>query len=524
MRTDDAGTRARLLTRDRSVFPSTSYGISFASSTRGGDAGVDLRDQNDLVLRVETANDDDEGRRRRRRAGRRVVGHALGVFALAVFALAVGYAGVRTSGGLNVQRRSAGFASLGDAGVDMNVDVDANDAGRLPRNFFGQPLTERARSEAPSKSSGRNRISLRTRVPELRAKPTREARLWKGGPTAVTKARARGVPGLSAHVLRAQRSSDDARILVLTKPFEWGMTYLQIASVKRWAPALLPHVTVLTYDKQTQASCEAHRGVDCFYDANFVRRYGEDTSDVKARDAMSWRKVHAALELLRARVPVVILDSDTVFLSDPTETWTDLLGKYDVVVSSDVGNAFEAQGNMNTKLVILPANERSVELVDRWLEGESRLVSKVNFGEYPEQSYFNYVLVPTTAGKFHIHAMNAAEASNFITAEAGEQGFFPGTLLVTASYCGDTNDKEKFLQHVLETKHRAEASLGIGPPTDTDGSSILGHLSTSTDFDHDGAPDAVDFPHPELRCDHVKRRLVAQRRYEITPDRHIVWT
>lgn len=230
MRTDDAGTRARLLTRDRSVFPSTSYGISFASSTRGGDADVDLRDQNELVLRVETANDDDEGRRRRRRAGRRVVGHALGVFALAVFALAVGYAGVRTSGGLNVQRRSAGFASLGDAGVDMNVDVDANEAGRLPRNFFGQPLTERARAEAPSKSSGRNRISLRTRVPELRAKPTRKARLWKGGPTAVTKARARGVPGLSAHVLRAQRSSDDARILVLTKPFEWGMTYLQIAS------------------------------------------------------------------------------------------------------------------------------------------------------------------------------------------------------------------------------------------------------------------------------------------------------
>ena len=483
------------------------------------------RDQNDFVLKVVAPNedvvdDDDDGRLERRggrRRGRRVVGRALGVFALAVFALAVGYAGARTGErGASVEP-TRGFAALGDAGVDVD-----DDAGRLPRNFFGQVLTERERAEAPSKSSGRNRISLRTRVPELSAKPTSQAR--RGGPATVTKARARGVPGLSAHVLRAQRSSDDARILVLTKPFEWGMTYLQIASVKRWAPALLPHVTVLTYDKQTQASCDAHRGVDCFYDANFVRKYGEDTSDIKARDAMSWRKVHAALELLRARVPVVILDSDTVFLSDPTDTWTDLLGKYDVVVSSDVGNAFEAQGNMNTKLVILPANERSVELVDRWLEGESRLVSKVNFGEYPEQSYFNYVLVPTTAGKFHIHAMNAAEASNFITAEAGEQGIFPGTLLVTASYCGDTTDKEKFLQHVLETKHRAEASLGIGPPTDTGGSSILGHLSTSTDFDHDGSPDAVDFPHPELRCDHVKRRLVAQRRYEVTSDRHIVWT
>ena len=37
---------------------------------------------------------------------------------------------------------------------------------------------------------------------------------------------------------------------------------------------------------------------------------------------MSWRKVHAAFELLKAQIPVVILDSDTVFLSDPTEAWS----------------------------------------------------------------------------------------------------------------------------------------------------------------------------------------------------------
>ena len=245
------------------------------------------------------------------------------------------------------------------------------------------------------------------------------------------------------------------------------MTYLQIQSVKRWAPALLPHVTVLTYDAETQRSCEAHRGVDCFYDADFVKAYGQDPNDGVARDAMSWRKVHAALELLKARIPVVMLDSDTVFLSDPTEAWTSALEKYDVVVSSDVGNEFEAQGNMNTKLVIFPATTRSVSLCERWLEGESRLVSKVNYGEFPEQSYFNYVVVPTTAGEFHIHAMSTAESANFITANAGDDGTFPGAHTVTASYCGDARDKEQFLQHVLETKHNAEAALGIGPDATT---------------------------------------------------------
>ena len=42
--------------------------------------------------------------------------------------------------------------------------------------------------------------------------------------------------------------------------------------------------------------------------------------------------------------------------------------------------------------------------------------------------------------------------------------------------------------------------------------------------DHDGVADLARFPHPDLRCDHVKRRLVDQRRYEVTSDRHIVWT
>ena len=57
------------------------------------------------------------------------------------------------------------------------------------------------------------------------------------------------------------------------------------------------------------------------------------------------------------------------------------------------------------------------------------------YSESPEQSYFNYVLVPTTAGHFRIHAMAAHEASNFITLDRGDDGAFGSTLMVTGSYC-----------------------------------------------------------------------------------------
>lgn len=378
----------------------------------------------------------------------------------------------------------------------------------LPENFFGELDGTRVGVEASN--VGEAMLGARAG-----ARGTR-----KGGAVATW-----GVPGLREHVTRARGASDDARILVLTKPFEWGLTYLQIASIKRWAPALLPHVTVLTYDDETQRSCEGHRGVDCFYDEDFASKYGKDTSSVVARNAMSWRKVHAALELLKAQIPVVVLDSDTVFLSDPTAAWMRALEKYDVVVSADVGNELEAQGNMNTKLVIFPATARSVEICEKWIEGENRLVSKVNFGEFPEQSFWNYVLVPTNAGKYHIHAMSTAESSNFITANAGRDQTFAGTHTVSASYCGDWRDKEQFLQHVLETKHNAEASLGIGPSSaSTRAGNTALPLRPATDFDHDGVADAAGFPHPDLKCDHIKRRLVDHRRYQITADRHIVWT
>ncbi|CEG00625.1 Nucleotide-diphospho-sugar transferase [Ostreococcus tauri] len=437
------------------------------------------------------ARDDDVVLARERRKATRVRGKGT----LYMFVV-VACASVGAVGRLG---RSGGATRRGALGL-------GRDGGALPANFFG----EMGGGVDDRVGSGGVRASTSASTGALAAMRN-DARL--------------GVPGLAAHVAeRRDPESDDARILVLTKPFEWGMTYLQIASVKRWAPKLLPHITVLTYDEATQKSCEAHRGVDCFFDTDFVRQFGANVNDGKARDAMSWRKVHAALELLRAKVSVVILDSDTVFLSDPTEAWTNALEKYDVIVSSDVGDEREAQGNMNTKMVIFPASARSEEICEKWLEGESRLVSNVNFGEYPEQSFWNYVLVPTNAGRYHIHAMSTAESSNFITAAAGADGTFPGTHTVTASYCGDTEDKEQFLQHILETKHNAEAKLGIGPKSVTDPSNTALPLHSATDFDHDGVADAAAFPHPDLKCDHVKRRLVAEKRFAVTSDRHITWT
>lgn len=474
--------------RENIVSTSTSYAYGTSVDVERVGALDDARDraQSDgVTLRG----------RRHERGLRRIAG----VSAIVMFILAM-CASVMALGALRAPRevQRPARAALG--------------AATLPANFFGKRLDPDARARLASKASQRNNISLRTRVPTLRGVETSaEARLT------------RGVPGLSQHVLRVQKTGDDARVLVLTKPQEWGMTFLLVASVKRWAPALLPHITILTYDEKTQKACELHRGVDCFYDRDFVRHYSDPNAS-SARNAMSWRKVHAALELLRARIPVVILDADTVFLNDPTEVWTKALSAHDCVVTADVGNEFESQGNANTKLVIFPAHARSIDLVHKWLDGERAEMSGVNFGEYPEQSYWNYVVVPESASTHTIHAMSTTEASNFITANAGADGVFDGTYMVTASYCGETADKERFLQHVLETKHHGEAALGIGPSSSTTRDTGGLPLSSATDFDHDGVADASAFPNQELRCDHVKRRLVEQRRYQVTSDRHIVWT
>jgi hypothetical protein len=69
--------------------------------------------------------------------------------------------------------------------------------------------------------------------------------------------------------------------------------------------------------QKTHAACTTLRGVDCFFDQDFVDKHGS-ASDGKNAEALAWRKVHAALSLVAARVPVVLLDADTVFLRDPS--------------------------------------------------------------------------------------------------------------------------------------------------------------------------------------------------------------
>jgi hypothetical protein len=102
--------------------------------------------------------------------------------------------------------------------------------------------------------------------------------------------------------------------------------------------------------------------------------------DAAYKEALSWRKVHAALSLITADIPVVLLDADTVFLRDPSPAWRAALARYDVVCTADVGSEGEAQRNMNTKLVILPAGGKSKDLLRAWLEGESKLVEGINPG------------------------------------------------------------------------------------------------------------------------------------------------
>jgi hypothetical protein len=93
---------------------------------------------------------------------------------------------------------------------------------------------------------------------------------------------------------------------------------------------VLPHVTVLTYDTATRDACGIQRGVDCFFDQDFVSTHGGggDSGDGGGsggggayQAALSWRKVHAALSLITADIPVVLLDADTVFLRDPSPAW-----------------------------------------------------------------------------------------------------------------------------------------------------------------------------------------------------------
>ena len=308
-----------------------------------------------------------------------------------------------------------------------------------------------------------------------------------------------GVPGLAQHIAYAGdgvgAAAGSTRVLVSVRPGEWGLAYLQLASLKRTSPGTLAHITVLTYDRATRAACAAlgdgrDKGVDCFLDEAFLETWGEALADASAsaaekklrleetesltrlRAALSWRKVHAAFELLQQNTPVVLLDADVVFLKDPTASWRDAMRRYDVAVAALVGDEDEAQRNADTSVTLLPATPKTRELVRQWLKGESESVAFAEIAhgdtsdtsgdedrEDPARAYFNYALVPVVAGHARVHGLDARTFANFLTAHRGADGAFDGVVAVSGGFCATPEAKERFLRSTLEEKARAEKDL-----------------------------------------------------------------
>ena len=299
-----------------------------------------------------------------------------------------------------------------------------------------------------------------------------------------------GVPGLAQHIAYAGdgvgASSSSTRVLLSVRPGEWGLAYLQLASLKRTSPQTLAHITVLTYDRATRSMCAAlgngrDEGVDCFLDEAFLETWGDalDALDAARSEsdhpqsalgdavhaALSWRKVHAAFELLQQNTPVVLLDADVVFLKDPTPRWRDAMRRYDVAVAANVGDEEEAQRNADTSVALFPATPKTKELVREWLKGESVEMmdtdEKDNGGGFPDpaRAYFNDALVPVVAGHARVHGLDAKAFANFLTAHRGADGAFDGVVAVSGGFCSDAEAKELFLRSTLEEKARAEKDL-----------------------------------------------------------------
>ena len=306
-----------------------------------------------------------------------------------------------------------------------------------------------------------------------------------------------GVPGLAQHVAYAGdgvgADSGSTRVLISVRPGEWGLAYLQLASLKRTSPKTLAHITVLTYDRATRAACAAlgngrDAGVDCFLDEAFLETWGDalgaEAVASRAGDgsngalgaalnaALSWRKVHAAFELLQQDTPVVLLDADIVFLKDPTARWRDAMRRYDVAVAAIVGDVDEAQRAADTRVTLLPANAKTKELTKAWLKGESDASEFIDSNarskgvdddasalDDPARAYFNYALVPVVAGFARVHGLDAKSFANFLTAHRGADGAFDGVVAVSGGFCATSEAKERFLRSTLEEKARAEKAL-----------------------------------------------------------------
>ena len=187
-------------------------------------------------------------------------------------------------------------------------------------------------------------------------------------------------------------------------------------------------------------------------------------SSLETRDALSWRKIHAAYSLVSAGTPVALVDADVVFLRDPSPEWRDGMSRFDVVVAGVVGDEADAQRAADTKITLLPATQKSRQLVRSWLRGETQPPGGVlPPGESPERGYFNYVLVPTAAKHFRIRAESAAVAANYVTATSGADGVFGDAAMVTGSFCDDGDAKARWLRGVTDQKIAGESALLAAP-------------------------------------------------------------
>jgi hypothetical protein len=250
-----------------------------------------------------------------------------------------------------------------------------------------------------------------------------------------------GVPGLASHAVRASGSTaPSTRVVLVSKPGEWPLAALQLASARANAPRVAPHVTALVFTRADLRRCEASRPrPDCFLDETFEARFprdaelgaflegggegggdddwggaegvasipmmteeeagraeaaagrGEAAAGVRASEVragprqklspaalsfLDWRGAHAAHSLLAANVPAVVLGADAVFLRDPSASWRDAMRRFDVTVGSFVGDAEEAQRNADTSMVLAPATREARELVKLWLRGEGEAPSR----------------------------------------------------------------------------------------------------------------------------------------------------
>ena len=280
-----------------------------------------------------------------------------------------------------------------------------------------------------------------------------------------------GVPGLAQHIAYAGDGVGAAAgrraSWFPVRPGEWGLAYLQLASLKRTSPGTLAHITVLTYDRATRARrarLSATAGTKA-WTASWMRRFsrrGEALADASAstaekklrleetesltrlRAALSWRKVHAAFELLQQNTPVVLLDADVVFLKDPTASWRDAMRRYAMSRRRAGGRRGRIASQRGHERDSASGDAQDARAGPTVAEGRVR-VCRVrrnrawrHFRHFrgrgprrPARAYFNYAL-RARGGRPRARARlgRARTFANFLTAHRGADSAFDGVVAV----------------------------------------------------------------------------------------------